>query len=187
MHCSFFSNIPVISDGSGKLLVEEEKVFELAGFIQSEGLLLTLIEHIQIIPFEARKDTALIFNNMIRRYPNFLIYIMENLSIIERIIQGYNNPDTALSCGSMLREAIRHESIVKYVLNSDSFYLFFDSFVHLPNFDVASDAFNTLRDLLTTPKDKKISSEFLEINCDTIFKKYEVIITLILLLLLCNY
>ena len=54
--------------------------------------------------------------------------------------------------------------------------LFFDEFVHLPNFEVASDAFNTLKDILTTPKNKLISADFLESHYDIVFKKYELLL-----------
>ena len=47
-------------------------------------------------------------------------------------------------------------------------------YVHLPNFDVASDAFNTLKELLTTPKNKLISSDFLDKNYNHVISKYEV-------------
>lgn len=59
----------------------------------------------------------------------------------------------------MLRECIRYEPLARGVLGSELLWLFFDSYVHLPNFDVASDAFATLRDLLT--RNKGAASEFL--------------------------
>ena len=62
--------------------------------------------------------------------------------------QGYGHPEVALNCGSMLREAARHEK-ARRILFSPHIWAFFDTYVHLPNFDVASDSFTTLRDLLT--------------------------------------
>lgn len=73
----------------------------------------------------------------------------------------------------MLRECIRHDNLARAILQTDKLWLFFDKFLHLPNFDVASDAFNSLRDLLTTTKNKSISAEFLELRFDDVFKKYE--------------
>lgn len=46
--------------------VDESKAIELSRCIQEEGLLLLLIDKLGSIPFEARKDTALVFNNLIR-------------------------------------------------------------------------------------------------------------------------
>ena len=65
----------------------------------------------------------------------------------------------ALNCGSMLREAARHEK-ARRILFSPHIWAFFDTYVHLPNFDVASDSFATLRDLLT--KHKAVAADFLE-------------------------
>ena len=91
------------------------------------------------------------------------------------LINGYTNPDTALSCGSMLRECIRDDRLALYVLHSSELLdRFFDEFVSLPNFDVASDAFGTLKELLTTPSNRSVASEFMEQNYDRVFVLYEV-------------
>ncbi len=92
--------------------------------------------------------------------------------IILILVEGYSNPELALLCGTMIRECIRYEDLTKSIIDSEQFWLFFDIFVHLPNFDVASDAFNTLRELLV--KNKYIAAEFLESKYTQIFEKYEV-------------
>ena len=106
--------------------------------------------------------------------PEFVVDYLEDCPIlIDALIEGYNHPDIALISGSMLRECIRHDSLATCILKSEKLWLFFDKFLHLPNFDVASDAFNSLRDLLTTQKNKSISAEFLETNFERVFTKYE--------------
>mmetsp|Transcript_26073 Transcript_26073/g.38787 ORF Transcript_26073/g.38787 Transcript_26073/m.38787 type:complete len:518 (-) Transcript_26073:262-1815(-) len=62
-------------------------------------------------------------------------------------------PDVALHCGSMLRSTLRHPTLYQLFI-SPSYapkyvYPFLDEYVHLPNFDVASDAIETLRVILT--------------------------------------
>jgi calcium binding protein 39 len=157
------------------LELDEEKVLEASKYIQSEGLILMLINNIDAVSFEARKDIALIFNNLIRKnVNNFAQYLADNIEIMQVLLLGYLSSDSALSCGSMLRESIRHENIARYILLSDSVWAFFDTYVHLPNFEVASDAFNTLRDLLTTPKHKHVAEEFMEAHCDKLLEKYDV-------------
>ena len=59
---------------------------------------------------------------------------------------------------------------------SEYLWKLFDSYVHLPNFEVASDAFNSLRDLLITAKNKKISSTFLDTHFDVVFQHYELLL-----------
>ena len=56
----------------------------------------------------------------------------------------------------------------------DLLWQFFDTYVHLPNFDIASDAFNTMKDLLTTPKNKQIAYDFIERYGEILLRKYEV-------------
>eukprot|EP01041_Mallomonas_annulata_P013397 gene13396-28406_t len=174
--CKRLSQMKTILYGDGeKTDVDEEKAVELSKHIQTEGLLLQLVEKLKNIPFEARKDTALIFNNLIRKnICNFSTYVTDHYErIVKQLVAGYEYPDIALNCGSMVRECIRHDPIARRLLHSEQLWLFFDSFVHQPNFDVASDAFNTLRDLLMSSRNKSLAAEFLETHFDDIFKKYE--------------
>jgi calcium binding protein 39 len=142
-----------------------------------EGLIVLLVENIESIPFEARKDSALIFNNLMRKnIANFSSYMLENFDIVKRLIEGYEQPDAALNCGSMIRECIRHNALASAILNSEYLWKFFDTYVHFPNFEVASDAFNSMRDLLVTVKNKSISSAFLDMHFDDVFQHYEVLL-----------
>ncbi len=122
---------------------------------------------------QARKDTSQIFNNLIHKnIHNFTDYIHQNFYMVSTLVEGYSVPEIALLCGTMIRECIRYEELTKCIIESDQFWLFFDNFVHLPNFDVASDAFNTLRELLV--KNKTIAAQFLDSKYSEIFEKYEV-------------
>ncbi len=66
---------------------------------------------------------------------------------------GDNGVDITLLCGSMLRSSLRHASIYQWVLedaNCDQLvYPFLDEYVHDPNFDVSSDALETVRVMFT--------------------------------------
>ena len=113
---------------------------------------------------------------MRKNIANFAGYVSDNFDIVKRLIEGYEQPDAALNCGSMIRECIRHSNLATAILNSEYLWKFFDSYVHFPNFEVASDAFNSLRDLLVTVKNKTISSTFLETHFDEVFGHYEVLL-----------
>jgi calcium binding protein 39 len=144
---------------------------------EQERLIILIVENIESIPFEARKDSALIFNNLMRKnIANFASYMLENFDIVKRLIEGYEQPDAALNCGSMIRECIRHNSLASAILSSEYLWKFFDSYVHFPNFEVASDAFNSLRDLLVTVKNKSISSAFLDAHFTEVFMHYEILL-----------
>jgi Mo25-like len=98
-------------------------------------------------------------------------------------VNAYDNADIALLCGSMLRECVRYESLARATLNDAALWKFFDVYVHLPNFDVASDAFATLRDLLT--RNKGVASEFLSARCVNAVHTCSALCAL-LYVLLCN-
>jgi calcium binding protein 39 len=70
---------------------------------------------------------------------------MRNLkAILELLVDGLDDQDIAFSCGAILRECLRYEEIGKLILLGPRFYEFFQ-FVQCPQFDVASDAFLTLK------------------------------------------
>jgi calcium binding protein 39 len=140
-----------------------------------ENFLLKAVSSFEVLPFEARKDTAHIFNNMMRKdLQKFSRYVFDNYAIVERLINGYSNADTALNCGSMLRECVRYDEIARAILQSPLLWLFFDVFVHLRNFEVAADSFSTLKALLTTPRNQAVSGEFLDSKYEEIMEHYEV-------------
>ncbi|KAL0586968.1 hypothetical protein ABG067_003308 [Albugo candida] len=87
------------------------------------------------------------------------------------LVMGYENPDIALNCGSMMRESVRHETLARNILYSEDLWKFFDYYVHYPNFEVASDAFATLKDLFT--RHKELASQFFTAHYDQVFGKYD--------------
>lgn len=113
------------------------------------------------------------FNALLRRQVGArsptVEYIAHNPSILTTLVKGYELTDITLNCGAMLRECVRHVSLSKIVLYSDSLYHFFD-YVELPNFDIASDAFATFKDILTIHKPEV--ADFFDSNYDEFFEKY---------------
>ena len=96
--------------------------------------------------------------------------------ILHGLLSGYQTPKSALNYGSMLRETIRYERLAALLLpskQSQCFYQLFD-FVESPLFDVASDAFQSLKDLLT--KHKLLVAMFLESQYDVFFAHYHALI-----------
>jgi calcium binding protein 39 len=131
-----------------------------------------LLPLLPLLPFEARKDTASIFSLLLRSdVGSFPAYVEAHYSLIlPPLVLLHSLPSTALSAGAMVREAVRAPRLYDILLtNTPELWLFFDVYVHLPNFDVASDAFSTLRDLLT--RDKAVASKFLNASYDKFFAK----------------
>jgi calcium binding protein 39 len=76
-----------------------------------------LVNDLLILPFEARKNVAQIFNNLMRRdLSQFADYVCEHKSLIDTLVRGYENPEIALNCGAILRECIRYENVTRLLL-----------------------------------------------------------------------
>lgn len=122
---------------------------------------------------EARKDATQIVANLQRQQVHSRLiacdYLEKNIDLMDILASGYENPDMALHYGAMLRECIRHQSVAKYVLESQHMKKFFD-FIQLPNFDIAADAAATFKELLT--RHKSTVAEFLSKNYDWFFAEY---------------
>lgn len=149
-------------------------VAQLAQELYNSNVLLQLINNLSKIEFEAKKDVAQIFNNILRRQIGTrsptVEYMCTKPDILFTLMKGYEKHDIALHCGSMLRECSRYEALAKMMLNSPDYYNFF-KYVEVSTFDIASDAFSTFKELLT--RHKTLSADFLESNYDKFFECYE--------------
>eukprot|EP01128_Nolandella_sp_AFSM9_P002517 TRINITY_DN12882_c0_g1_i1.p1 TRINITY_DN12882_c0_g1~~TRINITY_DN12882_c0_g1_i1.p1 ORF type:complete len:332 (-),score=93.61 TRINITY_DN12882_c0_g1_i1:132-1127(-) len=171
----FIASIKTVLYGDGEREPNQEHAAALAEEAYNVDFIELLVTHMGNVEFEAKKDSCSIFNNLLRRqtgtdrFPT-VEHIAKNPSILSAMIDGYKNPDFALTTGAMVREAIKHESLARILLREDNFYPLFD-FVDMPNFDIASDSFSTFKDLLTNHK--AIVAEFLEANYDRFFENYK--------------
>jgi len=82
-----------------------EKCAQLAQLLIQSKLVPQLISGLEALPFEARKQFAQVFNNLMRRdLAGFVGYVERNAELLSTLVAGYENPDIALNCGTMLRE-----------------------------------------------------------------------------------
>jgi len=155
-----------------------EQYQQLASEVFNCGLISRLIANLPHFEFEARKDVANIISNLLRKEVGGRFaaaeHIAENEEILFILLKGYENPEIALNCGTILRECIRHEPLARSLLYSSEFFSFF-TYVEVANFDIGSDAFASFKDLLT--EHKQISAEFLEKNYDRVFGHYTKLLT----------
>ncbi|KJE90212.1 Mo25-PA [Capsaspora owczarzaki ATCC 30864] len=159
--------------GDGETDPHPELVAQLAQEVYSCDFLIPLVNNMARLEFEAKKDAAQIFGNLLRRQIGTrsptVEYVCTKDHLLFTLLKDYENPEIALPAGQMLREALRYEALAKTVLHSEQFYKFFD-YVELSTFDIASDAFATFKELLT--RHKILCAEFLEKNYDRIFEQY---------------
>ncbi|KAI3456852.1 hypothetical protein Pfo_013515 [Paulownia fortunei] len=139
----------------------------------SDDTMRLLIRCLPKLNFEARKDATRVVANLQRQpVQSRLIasaYLEANLDLMDQLITGYEDPVVALHFGGMLRECIRHQVVARYVLKSEHMKKFFD-YIQLPNFDVASDAAATFKELLT--RHKSTIAEFLTENHSWFFAEF---------------
>mmetsp|Transcript_50562 Transcript_50562/g.130337 ORF Transcript_50562/g.130337 Transcript_50562/m.130337 type:complete len:196 (-) Transcript_50562:2562-3149(-) len=78
---------------------------------------------------QARKNFALVFNNLLRRNTGSIRtvdHIAGQPELLELLVKGYESDGLALTCGTMLRECMKQEPLARIVLHSKNFYAFFD-------------------------------------------------------------
>jgi len=151
----------------------QDNIVALANEIYQADLLQLLFAVFGRLDFESRKDLVSIFNNLLRRQVGSRSPTVEYLcrcpSILDTLVLGYESVDIALNCGAILRECAKHEPLAKLIIQSPNIWKFF-KLVEITNFDVASDAFSTMKEFLT--RHKTVSAEFLEKNYDEFFQHF---------------
>ncbi|KAF6145221.1 hypothetical protein GIB67_041416 [Kingdonia uniflora] len=164
--------------GDGEVEPIAEHVLQLTSEICKEDVLSLLIHKLPILGWETRKDLVhcwcIFLRQMVGSSYCCVEYLENHSELLDFLVVCYDSKDIALNCGNMLRECIKFPSLAKYILDSTSFELFF-KYVELPNFDVASDAFATFKDLLT--KHETAVSEFLTAHYEEFFEHYEKLLT----------
>ena len=154
-----------------------EQVSHLVTSIIQEDLLYLLARSIHRLPFGARKDTQAIFSYVLRFRPQntpsahdppALAYVVDaRPEVIVELCRGYEHRESAMPCGIVLREALKHDSVAEIILYDQSgrdgkswkldnvnieekqsgegvFWDFF-SWINTGAFEVSTDAFTTFR------------------------------------------
>ncbi|KAA6346582.1 MAG: putative Calcium-binding protein 39, partial [Streblomastix strix] len=119
----------------------------------------------------------MIFTALVHREgsePLITPYILKNKEILQSLLIKYGNADLALQYGMMLRECVRVESLAKVTIEMPEFYRLFE-YVQVENFEIASDAFTTMKEILT--RHKTLVAEFLQNNYEPFFKAYSTLLS----------
>lgn len=153
-----------------------DQVQQLVASVIQEDLLVSLARSVHLLPFESRKDTQAIFSYVLRyKSPNSteqdapaLTYIIHSRpEVIIQLCRGYEHKESAMPCGTVLREIMKHDEVVELILYDQSkegeraigldqidvdvkqsgdgvFWRFF-SWIDRGAFEVSTDAFTTFR------------------------------------------
>ncbi|XP_020976205.1 calcium-binding protein 39 isoform X2 [Arachis ipaensis] len=171
-----FATMRTMLSGDGESEPNLEQVSQLVEELCKEDVLTLIIHKLPTLGWEARKDLVHCWTILLKHKVDdkhcCVEYVEQHLELLDFLVVCYDNKEIALTCGTMLRECIKFQTLSRYILESATFVLFF-KFVELPTFDVASDAFSTFKffdlyeKLLTSPnyvtrrQSLKLLSDFL--------------------------
>lgn len=164
----YLKQVKVILHGDEENEPQPDQISLLAQEIYATDCLYFLVSNLKRLDFDSRKDVLIVFSTLLRRQignksPTVDYLINSKPEIILMLIKGPEQEAIGLVCGQILRDCIKFEIITAFILSQPSFWNFF-KYVNIPTFEIATDAFSTLHDLLTSHK--KLVSEFLANNSD---------------------
>ena len=137
------------------------------------GIPMLISARLGSLEFETRKDASVLFGAVLRFQLNGTHpgaeFVKQHQQLLSLLLHSYEDSSVGLIAGTMLRDCARHEELAGIILKGPLFELLY-SYVELENFEVASDAFHTMKELLT--RHKKLVSEYLVVNYDDFFNKY---------------
>ncbi|KAL2436537.1 Conidiophore development protein hymA [Exophiala dermatitidis] len=199
------SQMKLIVQGTPEAECSPEQVHQLVHCIIQEDILFELAKSIRLLPFEARKDAQIIFSHILRfrspgssatsgqSEPSAISYlVLQRPEIIVELCRSYEYPQSAMPCGTILRQALQYDTIAAVILYDESqpgekavqlkdvdisrkqsgrgvFWEFF-TWINKGSFEVSADAFTTFREILT--KHKQLVSQYLITNYDLFFKQH---------------
>ncbi|XP_011039344.1 PREDICTED: putative MO25-like protein At5g47540 [Populus euphratica] len=165
--------IRVVLFGNGKAEPNPDACAHLAQDFFKHDTFRLLILSLPKLDLGARQNATHVIANLQRqRVSGRLIaseYLENNLDLMDILLPGYEDGEIAITYGAILRECIRHQIVARYVLETEHLKKVL-TYVQIPNFDIASDAQATCKELLT--RHKSTVAEFLSVNYDWFFQEY---------------
>jgi len=127
---------------------------ELLAALLEADLPARLLAHLHALGFETRKDAMRLFDAVLRfgaqlgLEAEIVEYVRGQPQISRHLLEGCSQPRLVLNCGQMLRGCARYPELVTFLLEeARAAFALLDICRH-ESFDVACDAFASLRELL---------------------------------------
>ena len=96
---------------------------------------------------------SILVKNDTRHFATVYLLTEEGRSILQLLFDGYKDHSITLNCGIMIRDCIKQRCLHEYFLDhSELLEPLFTEYSHSPTFEIASDAFSTIHDLLRSNK-----------------------------------
>ncbi|CAH2351551.1 protein Hym1p [[Candida] railenensis] len=165
----YLTQVKLILHGDDDNDPQPDQISQLAQEVYSSDCLYLLIYSLKKLDFDSRKDVLILFSTLLRRQtgnksPTVDYLINHKPEILIMLLRGPENQEIGLISGQILRDCIKFEVINRFILHHQIFWNYF-KYCQISIFEIATDAFTTLHDLLTIHK--KLVSEFLASNYDT--------------------
>ena len=140
-------------------------------------LYLVLVEHLGALELESQKNVTSIINALVlHSLGNFKGTLLANecyalRALITALVRAHSDSSYAIIAGAMLRDVLSIKECAKYFLHfTELMKPFFELYLVSEEYDVVSDAFITLRELLCNHK--QLVSNHLEENFEQFFALY---------------
>lgn len=148
---------------------------ELSVRLQATQFFLVVFRFLQFFPLDVRKDVVFVTTSLLRRNAGDVVaFFQQHTEVIDSLLSAMVRPETALLAGQVLREAVKQPFLAYVVFLSSHFWHFFEHYLHSPNFDVASESFALIKELLTAPQLREVQDGFFETNGDVFILQYQV-------------
>ena len=148
------------SSSSSSSAVDEFEVEAVARALMAEEVMPLAVAALKSVAFETRKDVVALFCHLVKhdRLAFATSYLAHHAGLLCQIVDGYTSTEVALHCGAMLRECVKVPALTRALLYGPDGGLskpvcdLFEYHVNNPNFEVASDAFESLSALMLSNK-----------------------------------
>lgn len=130
------------------------------------------------LTFETRKYVGTVFRAMtVHNLRGFIELIGERPDIMRWLVEGYKSNETALICGSMLRDCFEYQKLTLIFMKelTFEFEFLFKVTMENSNFDISADALINISRLLTVHK--KASVQVLDESFDRVFGQLNNLLT----------
>eukprot|EP00448_Togula_jolla_P007839 CAMPEP_0170616504 /NCGR_PEP_ID=MMETSP0224-20130122/25904_1 /TAXON_ID=285029 /ORGANISM="Togula jolla, Strain CCCM 725" /LENGTH=334 /DNA_ID=CAMNT_0010942303 /DNA_START=22 /DNA_END=1026 /DNA_ORIENTATION=+ len=158
---------------------DESRVRQVLIQLLRDDLPARLIDWLSELEFEAKKDVTRLFGAILKLGSSsdserqIFEYIRNHNRILEELLDGCGDPEVFLYCAQMLRSCALYPNLVKLLLDKGATSILMDLVRH-ENFDISSQAFASLRELLLTHK--AVSSSYIEHHFKAFFERYNVLL-----------
>eukprot|EP00808_Paulinella_micropora_P019410 g63671.t1 len=161
----------LLRTGSGVHPETLSQLDPLLSRLTSGDLPLLIFSRMAKMPLESCTSVLYMYTFVLRnRREAMSEYVLKHPQILHMLVDGYRDQSISITCGGLLREMIRDEAIHKIMLEDEHLWEPFVEFVNFDEFTVASDAFDTLKGILT--KHPKLTGEWLHNNREKFVKSY---------------